>query len=254
MVDSGQSPDENQVSRTSGSRAVASGLRPQRPVRLRIAGLSASERRNVASGGMQIASSISVACDSDVRSERCAHQDPAAVDRAPARRYRPARALRVTGGGGLGLVDDAHPDWNLMAPPQLAADAPVADVVVPCVIGAGITVGVEAHAHRRRRTSPSRSVTTLLGNSGALVQCLGRVARIHAIRSSVTRDVPLVAQPWLDRRHGCGSCDRRRVLYSRTSSSRSLGFEPGNDRGAGIFTAHTDELARAWSLTSFHPY
>src|SRR6266542_2678484 len=43
------------------------------------------------------------------------------------------------------LLDCADPHRNPMPPPKLPADAPIADVFVPCLVGLGIPLGDDAH-------------------------------------------------------------------------------------------------------------
>ena len=139
----------------------------------------------------------------------------------------------------IGFVDKAHPYRDLVAPPQLTADAPVADVFVPCLIGAGVPIREEPKFAVAWHFS--RSLGHIGRQVGRLVRGLGSKSR--AAESVVGyRDVPLVAEPRLDRNMAAIAVSNR-VRVVADLGQQLVGVEPFDDGRACIFAAHTHKLA-----------
>ena len=140
----------------------------------------------------------------------------------------------------VGLVerDETQPDRDLVTPPELARDAPVADVLVPREVRAGVPVRVEAHLAVAGRVA-ARGDT--LGHLGDLVDDLGPDGGApEAVVGD--RHVPLVRQPRLDRHMAAvGVADRVGVVAHLLE--QVVLVEPVDDGGAGIFAGHAHEGA-----------
>ncbi len=136
-----------------------------------------------------------------------------------------ARELRARAGLGLGVglaaghVDLAGlvvPRRDLVAPPELAADAPVLDVVHPLVVGVDPVLGHELHL------AGGHGIDGLLGD---------RLARRVALAHLAHGDEPLVRQHGLDHLARAGADgDHEFVL-------------PGLDQGTGGLQVGHDGLA-----------
>ena len=134
-VDIGQRPEENQVSRTSGSCSQPSFSK--RSIDLPIVGIAHAREREAGASDRRCRPSAR-----RVASARC--------DIAIRPSLRPL-VQRLDGRSellGRESIRQAtlrqSPHRNPMSPPQLPADAPVADVFVPGLEGLGVTRGVEA--------------------------------------------------------------------------------------------------------------
>ncbi len=146
-------------------------------------------------------------------------------------------AQRLAWGLGLGfgfVAGHDHvavfvvPRRDLVAPPQLAADAPVLDVVHPLVVGVDPVLGHKGHFARGHR------VDGLLRNALA-----GGVAFAHLAHGHE----PLVGQHGLDHL-ACAGADRHHELVLLHLDQRAEGFEVGHHGLAGHEAVHALVLGR----------
>ncbi|MNV18634.1 hypothetical protein D3C71_1094660 [compost metagenome] len=140
-------------------------------------------------------------------------------------------AQRLAGGLGLGfgfVAGHDHvavfvvPRRDLVAPPQLAADAPVLDVVHPLVVGVHPVLGHKGHF------ATGHGIDGLLRNALA-----GGVAFAHLAH----RHEPLVGQHGLDHLAGAGA-DRHHELVLLHLDQRADGLEVGHHGLAGHEAVH----------------
>ncbi len=115
------------------------------------------------------------------------------------------------------------PGRNLVAPPELAGDAPVLDVVHPLVVGVDPVLGHELHLarlHRRNR---------LVGDGGA--------AGVFLVALGLHGDKPLVGEHGLDDLAGAGAA-RHHELVLFGLDQQAGGFQVGDHGLAGHKAVH----------------